>query len=303
MQTPSAAAARFQPSSDNSLLVYFDHPNPQGTSGQSPKSKISDEANENVRRLAQLLQSKPIAGVRNLHPAYCSLLVKFDAQKWRHDDLEEKLRGYLEQLNDVQLAPARSVEIPVCYGGEYGPDLDEVAELNGVTPEQAIELHTSTVYLVYFLGFVPGFAYLGELPEKLATPRMATPRRKVPAGSVAIAGNQTGVYPFETPGGWRLLGRTPVAMFQAGRDGLSLLSLGDHVRFTPISRQQFEALSEANPVPSPSLSFRAEQPDALSSAFAPANASGCAVEESLFDSSPPCDSVPTFPNSAQCPSE
>ncbi len=286
MQTPSAAAARFQPSSDNSLLVYFDRLHQQGTSGQTPKNKIPAEANENVRRLAQLLQSKPIAGVRNLHPAYCSLLVKFDAQKWRHEELEKRLRGYLEQLNDVQLAPPRSVEIPVCYGGALGPDLKEVAELCSVTPERAIELHTSTTYLVYFLGFVPGFAYLGELPEKLATPRLATPRRTVPAGSVAIAGNQTGVYPFETPGGWRLLGRTPVAMFQADRDGLSLLSLGDHVKFTPI--------------------FRAEQPDALSSAFAPANASGCAVEESLFDSSPPCDSVPTssfFPNSAQSPSE
>src|SRR5260370_33436176 len=113
-----------------------------------------------------------------------------------------------------------------------------------MTPEQAIELHTSTVYLVYFLGFVPGFAYLGELPEKLATPRLATPRRKVPAGSVAIAGNQTGVYPFETPGGWRLLGRTPVAMFQADRDGLSLLSIGDRVRFMPIDAERFAELEK-----------------------------------------------------------
>src|SRR6266404_5564998 len=310
MQTPSVAAARFQPSSDNSLLVYFDIPREESANVQTPKYKISVEANENVRRLLQLLQSRPIAGVRNLHPAYCSLLVKFDAQQWRHDDLKKRLRDYLEQLDEVQLAPPRSVEIPVCYGGEYGPDLNEVAEQNGLTPEQAIELHTSTEYRVYFLGFVPGFAYLGELPEQLVTPRLATPRRKVPAGSVAIAGNQTGVYPFETPGGWRLLGRTQLAMFQADRDGLSLLSLGDHVKFTPITRQQFEALSDANSVPSPSLSFRAEQPDALSSAFAPANASGCAVDrrfrpcrkESLFDSSPPCDSVPTssfFPNSVQ----
>ena len=303
MQTRSTAAARFQPSSDNSLLVYFDIPREESANVQTPKYKISVEANENVRRLLQLLQSKPIAGVRNLHPAYGSLLLKFDAQKWRHGDLEEKLRQYLERINDVQLPEARLLEIPVCYGGALGPDLNAVAELCGVTPEQVVELHTSTTYLVYFLGFVPGFAYLGELHEKLATPRLATPRRKVPAGSVAIAGNQTGVYPFETPGGWRLLGRTPLAMFQADRDGLSLLSLGDLVKFAPITRQQFEAWHEANPVPSPSLSFRAERPDALSSAFAPANASGCAVEESLFDSSPPCDSVPTFPNSAQCPSE
>ena len=110
MQTPSAAAARFQPSSDNSLLVYFDRLHQQRTGGQTAKNKISVEANEDVRRLLQILQSRPIAGVRNLHPAYCSLLVKFDAQIWRHDDLEKRLRGYLEQLNDVQLAPPRSVE-------------------------------------------------------------------------------------------------------------------------------------------------------------------------------------------------
>jgi inhibitor of KinA len=240
MQTRSKAA-RFQPSSDNSLLVYFDRPHEESTSTQTPKNKIFVEANENVRRLLQLLQSKPIEGVRNLHPAYSSLLVKFDAQKWRHDDLEKKLRGCLEQLNEVQLAPQRSVEIPVCYRADYGPDLNEVAERNGLTPEQVIELHTSTAYLVYFLGFVPGFAYLGELPERLLTPRLATPRRRVPAGSVAIAGSQTGVYPFETPGGWRLLGRTPVAMFHADRDGLSLLSIGDCVRFKAISPEQFAA--------------------------------------------------------------
>jgi inhibitor of KinA len=113
-----------------------------------------------------------------------------------------------------------------------------------MTPEQVIELHSSTTYLVYFLGFVPGFAYLGELPEALVTPRLPTPRRRVPAGSVGIAGNQTGVYPFETPGGWRLLGRTPVAMFRAERDGLSLLSIGDRVRFVPISPERFAALEK-----------------------------------------------------------
>jgi inhibitor of KinA len=127
----------------------------------------------------------------------------------------------------------------VCYGGEFGPDLDEVAELHSITAAQAIELHASTHYLVYFLGFAPGFAYLGELPEALATPRLTMPRRSVPAGSVGIAGSQTGVYPISTPGGWRLLGRTPLAMFRPERAQMSLLSIGDHVRFVPISREQF----------------------------------------------------------------
>jgi len=106
-------------------------------------------------------------------------------------------------------------------------------------------LHSSATYIVYFLGFVPGFAYLGELPQALATPRLATPRRRVPAGSVGIAGRQTGVYPIATPGGWRLLGRTPISMFRPDQNGFSLLSIGDRVRFTPISQEQFAALERA----------------------------------------------------------
>ncbi len=116
--------------------------------------------------------------------------------------------------------------------------------MRGITEAQAIELHVSVEYLVYFLGFVPGFAYLGEVPKELVTPRLAAPRRKAPAGSVGIAGNQTGVYPFATPGGWRLLGRTPLRMFRADRDGLSLLSIGDRVRFTPISTERFAELEK-----------------------------------------------------------
>src|SRR5205823_12809828 len=121
---------------------------------------------------------------------------------------------------------------------------DEAAT-HGMTPEHFIELHSSATYLVYFLGFAPGFAYLGELPQELVTPRLPSPRKRVPAGSVGIAANQTGVYPFETPGGWRLLGRTPLATFRTDRQGLSLLSIGDHVRFAPISRERFAELSRA----------------------------------------------------------
>jgi inhibitor of KinA len=241
MQTGSPVGARFERSSDDSLLIYFGQSATAGAQEQPLPDRVSLQANENVRKLLRLLQSQPARDVRNLLPAYCSLLVKFDALKWRHEQLEEKLRGYLERLPEVKLPEPRCVEIPVCYGGEYGPDLNDVAQMHGMTPEQAIELHNSTTYLVYFLGFVPGFAYLGELPEKLVTPRLPTPRRRVPSGSVGIAGNQTGVYPCESPGGWRLLGRTPMAMFRADRDRLSLLAIGDRVKFTVISGQQFEA--------------------------------------------------------------
>lgn len=232
MPTKKSTGTRFERASDQSLLIYFGE-------------KITVKANEQVRKLLRLLESEPIAGVRNLHPAYCSLLVKFDPLKWRHENLEKELRKYLSRLDKVKLPEPRHVEIPVCYDGDFGPDLDEVAVLHKTTPEQVIQFHTSPSYLVYFLGFVPGFAYLGELPSELVTPRRATPRKKVPAGSVGIAGNQTGVYPFETPGGWRLLGRTPLAMFRTDRDGLSLLSVGDRVRFVPISRERFLELSRA----------------------------------------------------------
>ena len=191
-----------------------------------------------------MLEVEPLEHVRNLHPAYCSLLIKFDALRLRHEELEEILRGYLARLDEAKLPEARLVEIPVCYGGEFGPDLVEVCKFRGMTEARAIELHSSIEYLVYFLGFVPGFAYLGELPEELVTPRLASPRRKVPAGSVGIAGNQTGVYPFATPGGWRLLGRTPAKMFRADREAFSLLSIGDRVRFAPISAEQFAALEK-----------------------------------------------------------
>jgi KipI family sensor histidine kinase inhibitor len=245
MENLAGEGARFQFASDQSLVVYFDQAEKKGRDEARPlQSRITLQANEKVRRLLRLLQLEPVAGVRNLHPAYCSLLVKFDGLRLRHEKVEAILRGYLERLEEVSLPEPRLVEIPVCYGGEFGPDLAEVCATRGMTAAQAIEVHSSVEYLVYFLGFVPGFAYLGELPKELVTPRLAAPRRRVAAGSVGIAGNQTGVYPFATPGGWRLIGRTPIPMFRAEREGLSLLSIGDRVRFAPISAERFASLEK-----------------------------------------------------------
>jgi KipI family sensor histidine kinase inhibitor len=249
----TAGGARFEFASDQSLLVYFDSPikkdrSPDrvGTSSDRPlQSPITLQANKKVRKLLRLMELEPVPGMRNMHPAYCSLLVKFDALKFSHEEVEGILRGYLARLDEVKLPAARVVEIPVCYGGEFGPDLSEVCASRGMTAGQAIELHSSVEYLVYFLGFVPGFAYLGELPKELVTPRLAAPRRKVLAGSVGIAANHTGVYPFASPGGWRLIGRTPLAMFRADREGLSLLSIGDRVRFMPIDAERFAALEKS----------------------------------------------------------
>jgi KipI family sensor histidine kinase inhibitor len=247
MGTSGSDGVRFQVASDQSLIVYFQqHRMKSGAEAPPLQNQITIAAHERVRRLLRLVELEPIAGVRNLHPAYCSLLVKFDAMKWRHEELEEILRGYVERMERVALPEPRVVEIPVCYGGEFGPDLEGLAESHGMSVERAIELHASESYLVYFLGFVPGFAYLGEVAEELATPRLATPRRNVPAGSVGIAGRQTGVYPVATPGGWRLLGRTPVKMFQPDRSAMSLLAIGDRVRFAPISPGQFAKLNLEN---------------------------------------------------------
>src|SRR5713226_6171613 len=232
MVLSAAPGVQFQPASDQSLLIYFGH-------------QITLEAHEQVRKLLRLLESEPIPGVRNLHPAYCSLLIKFDPLSLQHNELEKVLRTYLERLADVTLPEPRQIEIPVCYGDEFGPDMNDVCARHALSPAEVIELHSSRQYIAYFLGFVPGFAYLGELPEALVTPRLPTPRRKVPAGSVAIAGNQTGIYPVATPGGWRLIGRTPLAIFRPGLAEFSLLSIGDHVRFVPISRERFAALENA----------------------------------------------------------
>jgi len=155
----AGAGARFQFASDQSLLVYFDSGIEEDLSKDRPlQSPITLQANEKVRKLLRLLELEPVEGVRNLHPAYCSLLVKFDALKLRHEEMEGILRGYLARIDDVKLPEPRLVEIPVCYGSEFGSDLAEVAALRGMTAAQVVERHTAVEYLVYFLGFAPGFA-------------------------------------------------------------------------------------------------------------------------------------------------
>jgi inhibitor of KinA len=222
----------FQPASDQSLLVVL---------GQ----EITAETHGRVVGLLRLLEQEPIAGIRNLHPAYCSLLVVFDALRFRHSEIESILRGYLARLDAMPPPVPRLVEIPVCYDAEFGLDINEVAALCSLSVEEVIQLHQSVEYRVYFLGFVPGFAYLGDLPAQLTVPRLAVPRRAVPRGGVAIADRQTGIYPFVTPGGWRILGRTPIKMFRPEQKGLSLLSTGDKVRFVSISRTHFDSLEQA----------------------------------------------------------
>jgi inhibitor of KinA len=201
------------PASDHSMLVRFG-------------DRISPEIHARVRAF---LRSFRAPGVRNLHPAYASVLISFDPSRTAPEEIAEAARRAAAE--ESVAPPSRLVEIPVRYGGEFGPDLDDVARLNGLTPERVVQIHSSAEYLVYFLGFSPGFPYLGGLPASIATPRLAAPRKLVPAGSVAIGGSHTGIYPFASPGGWRIIGRTSLELFRADRQPPALLEMGDQVRF------------------------------------------------------------------------
>jgi inhibitor of KinA len=217
---------RFQAASDQALLVYLGE-------------EIGAAAHERVVQLLRLLQKEPLSWIRNIQPAYCSLMITFDTTRVDHAEVQAKLTEYEKRAEAMPLTKSRLVEIPVCYGGEFGPDLEEVAAKHGLSTIKVIQLHCSRTYHAYFLGFAPGFAYLGNLVKEIVTPRLEIPRKVVPAGSVGIAGHQTAVYPFATPGGWRLIGRTPLAIFRKDREPMGLIAIGDQVRFRPISREEF----------------------------------------------------------------
>jgi len=191
---------RFSAASDQTILVYLGE-------------EISRECQQRVVRLLRLLQQGPLPWVRNLQPAYCSLLVQFDSCAVDHAEVEAALRDCELRAEAIPIPEPRMVEIPVCYGGIYGPDLEDVAAAHELMPAQVMEFHSAQTYQAYFLGFAPGFA-----------------------------GRQTGVYPFATPGGWRLIGRTPLPMFRADREPMNLVSLGDAVRFRPITQDEFTQL-------------------------------------------------------------
>lgn len=217
---------RFQAASDQALLVYLGE-------------EIGAAAHERVVQLLRLLQREPLPWIRNIQPAYCSLMITFDAAAVDHVEAQAKLTEYGVRAEKFPVERARLVEVPVCYGGEFGPDLDDVAAKHSLSVVKVIQLHCSRTYHAYFLGFAPGFAYLGNLAKEIVTPRLETPRKAVPAGSVGIAGHQTAVYPFATPGGWRLIGRTPLDIFQKDRQPMEWIAIGDQVRFRPISRHEF----------------------------------------------------------------
>ncbi|RLF75230.1 allophanate hydrolase, partial [Thermococci archaeon] len=170
-------------------------------------------------------------------PTYTSIYVYYDPLKIGYSEVVEAVKPFLNA--EPKKEKARIIEIPTAYGGEFGPDIEFVAEYNGLSVDDVIEIHSKPLYRVYMLGFTPGFAYLGGMDERIATPRLEKPRLKVPAGSVGIAGKQTGIYPLESPGGWRLIGRTPLKLFDANREPPTLLQPGDYIKFVPISEEEF----------------------------------------------------------------
>jgi len=221
---------RYLMAGDGGVLVQF------GTT-------ISPEINRKVRGMLLVLEERRIPGIVEVVPAYSSVLIYYDPLRIDLKDLLQKLRE-LEQVGLIEekLPKSRIVEIPTVYGGEYGPDLDFVAKHNRLTQDEVIAIHTSVDYLVYYVGFSPGLPYLGGMSKKIAAPRLETPRSRVPAGSVAVA-NQTIVYPTESPGGWRIIGRTPVKLFDPTKEPPAVLRPGDYVRFVRVKGKEFEEMA------------------------------------------------------------
>ncbi len=208
-------------------------------------SDTSIEAHRRVRAAYARLRHARIPALSDITPAYSSILVTFDPLSLEPDSAESSVTELLRDVKaDPDEAGSRLIELPVCYEGECAPDIVEVARLHSMTAADVAVMHSGVEYTVHFIGFSPGFLYMGGLPSRLVTPRLEKPRIRVPAGSVGIASAQTGVYPHATPGGWRLIGRTPVTLFNAAADPPSPLAMGDRVRFVPISLQRFHSIQD-----------------------------------------------------------
>ena len=211
---------------DSSLLIQFGN-------------EISPEINQKITATVQLMREQHIEGVLDVIPAFCSLLINYDPRVISYNEITKRMKKLLKVETKTGEKRKKVFEIPVCYGGKYGPDLAYIAEHAGMTEEEVIALHSSTDYLIYMLGFLPGFCYLGGLDERLHTPRLATPRIKIDAGSVGIGGSQTGIYPMDSPGGWQLMGMTPVKTYDPEREVPILVEAGDYIRFVPVDEEEY----------------------------------------------------------------
>ena len=207
---------------------------------------ISEEINNQVRSFTVAAEAAQIEGVTELVPTYRSVTVHYRPEVIGYARLYEKLSRIVNGLQEAEIPPAGEIRVPVLYGGKHGPDLENVAKLHDMTPEEVIQLHTAPTYLNYMLGFLPGFCYLGGLDERIHTPRLTTPRVKIPAGSVGIAGSQTGIYPLDSPGGWQLIGQTPLRLYDPKREKAILVDAGMNMIFYPIDEAEYERIRREN---------------------------------------------------------
>ena len=216
---------------DASLLVEFG-------------KEINPDINRKIAATVQLMREQHIEGVVDVIPSFCALLINYDPRVIGYEEIKSRIKDLLRIEIKAGEERKKVFEIPVCYGGEFGPDIATIAEHAGLSEQEVIELHSSRDYLIYMLGFLPGFCYLGGLDERIFTPRLASPRLKIDAGSVGIGGSQTGIYPLDSPGGWQLMGKTPVKTYDPDREVPILFEAGNYIRFVPVSEEEFYRIKE-----------------------------------------------------------
>ena len=206
--------------------------------------EISEEINGVIRKILIRIESENIDGVVDFIPSYNELMICFDPLLTDFGQLTGRIRLIEDDIGSIELPDMPMTEVPVLYGGQEGPDLAEVAENCKMTPEDVINIHCSAEYMVYMLGFTPGFCYLGGMDNRIATPRKKDPRLKIPAGSVGIADYQTGIYPLESPGGWQVIGKTPIRLFDPHRSPEFIFRAGDRIRFRQISENEYDKIEK-----------------------------------------------------------
>lgn len=217
------------PSGDSAIVICFGE-------------KISELLNLKVRSLKLAIERQEVIGIIEMTPTYCSLMIHYNPLLIGYEHLIKKVSEINENLEEIDLPKPSIIDIPTLYGGEYGPDIENVARHNNLSTEEVIQIHASRAYQIYMLGFTPGFPYLGGMDERIATPRLATPRTKIVGGSVGIAGSQTGIYPIDSPGGWQIIGRTPLALYDPKCDEPILLKAGETIRFIPIDQETYDRM-------------------------------------------------------------
>jgi len=218
--------ARILTVGDSSILVEFG-------------KEITPETNARIATMVKLVKVQQIEGIVDMIPSFCALLINYDSRVISYDKLKKRLEDVLKLDAEATSSVTNVFEIPVCYGGKYGPDMSNLEEHSGLSEKEIIEIHSGSDYLIYMLGFLPGFSYLGGLDERIHIPRLASPRIKIPAGSVGIGGAQTGIYPLDSPGGWQLLGQTPVKTYDPERETPILFEAGDYIRFVQVSEEKY----------------------------------------------------------------